>query len=144
MQVFFQSLAYRARLAWPLDVKKMEITETTGKRFELAMELLGEGNSVTFEDVSFRIISPTTLLIQLESSWQLDRITHESAIKDIESAHSTMKYLCNESSRFNELVSGKEIETVLFLGYGMGEVEICTEKDSNIEWAKGISIEKNI
>ena len=122
----------------------MEITETTGKRFVLAMELLEEGNSITFEGVSFRIVSPAKLLIQVESSWQPDRITKESAIKDLESAQSTMKYLCNESSKFSSLVSGKETETLLFIGYGMGEAEICTQKGSNIEWAKGFPIDKNI
>ncbi len=108
------------------------------------MELLEKGNSITFEGVSFRIFSPTKLLVHVESSWKPDRITEETARKDLDSAHSTMGYLCKESSRFSSLVSGKETETILFIGYGMGEAEICTKKGSIIEWGNGFPIDKNI
>ena len=122
----------------------MEITETSGQRFDLAMEILREGNSVSFSGVSFQLQPHNKMLRRVESTWQPERITEESAIQDLKSAEQATRYLCEQSQIFRHLVDGREITSVLFVGYGMGGIEICVQTPSGIVWEKGYPIEKHI
>jgi hypothetical protein len=122
----------------------MDIHETNGRRFDVAMAQFREGNTVRYAKVTFQLLAPNTLLRRVESSWQPERITAARALQDLDSADDATKYLQSESAVFSNLIEGREYETVLFVDYRMGGVGICTRTPSGIAWEKGYPVDKNI
>ena len=122
----------------------MKINQTSGKRFAVALELLAEGSAISYSGVSFQVIASNVLVRRVESSWQPERVDAQRALEDLASADRAMDFLCKVSEEFRELVIGRRIETVLFVGYGMGGVDICIESEGVIHWEQGFPVNKSI
>jgi hypothetical protein len=118
----------------------MDISDFTGSRFTTAMELFAEGQSLVFAGVGFRLVPPDILECRVESSWQQDSITEERARADLTSAHRTIEHLQESAPGFSELIASRHPLVVLFAGYGMGGIEICTEVRGCISWKPGFPI----
>jgi hypothetical protein len=119
----------------------MEISEFAGSRYTAAMELFAEGRSLVFAGVGFQLVPPDMLVCRVESSWQQDSITEERARADLASAHRTLEHLQEFAPGFSALIASRHPLVVLFAGYGMGGIEICTEARGPIAWKPGFPID---
>jgi hypothetical protein len=119
----------------------MEVFDPWGVRMEAALDLFSDGQLLTFSGVDFRLVGADVLECSVESSWQLAGVTEAAARNDLASAHRTLEYLRQASPRFSALASGRKVRSVLFSGYGMGSVDICSETDGKITWAAGFGKE---
>ena len=115
----------------------MEVFEPSGTRMEAALELFASGESFTFSGVDFRLLGLDVLECSVETSWLLGNVTEATAREDIASVRRTFDYLSKESPRFPKLTCGRTSSTVVFSGYGMGSVEVCSEFEGAIKWAAG-------
>jgi hypothetical protein len=116
----------------------MEVFETTGGRMDAALDLLASGQSLAFSGIEFRLVGPDAVECSVESTWQIENVTEATARADIASAYRTMQYLQVTSQRFRELTHGRRVQTVLFHGYGMGGVNLCTESGGALTWTAGL------
>ena len=85
----------------------MEVSEINTRRFDVALELLREGKSFTFDGVNFWIALDGSLNVRVYSSWQISNITEQNALSDFERAKSVYAYLVRESSAFASLVESR-------------------------------------
>lgn len=115
----------------------MEVSEPNTQRFEVALELLREGSSFTFDGVSFSIAPDGSLHVNVDSSWHIENITEQTALNDLERAKKVLAYLVRESSAFASMVEGRQQQ--FHFGYDAGKsgVELARLVDSKLVWAKG-------
>ena len=114
----------------------MEILEPHGKRFEVALELLLEGRSFTFDGVRFSLSPDEVLLVAIQASyWQGGKTGEETALRDLRRAKSVADYLARANSMFNALYSNHRHLFILINYYGHGgEMEIARLVDGEIVW----------
>jgi galactose mutarotase-like enzyme len=69
----------------------MEIIEVNGSRFDLALERFKAGYPFNFRGVSFRLASDNSLEVSVQSSWQMENTTKDTALGDFKIARSHLK-----------------------------------------------------
>ena len=118
----------------------MEVTELNSQRFEVALELRRDGSSFAFEGVSFWIAADDSLHVNIDSSWQFENITEQSALNDLERAKSVLAHIVRESPGFANIVDGRQQH--FHLGYDAGKsgVELARLIDGKLVWAKGAPV----
>jgi hypothetical protein len=117
----------------------MEILEPRGQRFEVALELLREGQSFVFDKVTFSLGSGGQLVVAIPSSfWPPENMSEVTALRDLERAKAVAEYLVKQSGRFAAIF---EQRPPLFLMFGYegrgGENEWARLVNGRILWAKG-------
>jgi hypothetical protein len=115
----------------------MEVTELNCRRFEVALELLLEGSSFTFEGVSFWIAPDGSLHVNIDSSWQIENITEQTALNDLERAKNVLARLVRESPAFANIVEGRQQHFHFGYDAGKSAVELARLIDGELVWAKG-------
>ena len=108
----------------------MQILEPHGQRFEVALELLREGRSFSFDGVSFSLGSNGQLIVAIESSfWPPENITEQTALRDLERAKNVADYLAKENAAFATTVENHPQLFILLNYYGHG---------GEVEWARPV------
>ncbi len=102
----------------------MEVSEINTRRFDVALELLREGKSFTFDGVNFWIVPDGSLNVRVYSSWQMSNITEQNALSDFERVKSVCAYLVRESSAFASVVKGRPQSLSLVYDCGNSSVEV--------------------
>ena len=118
----------------------MEVSEINTRRFDVALELLREGNAFTFDGVGFWIAPEGSLLVSAYSSWNISNITEQSALSDLERAKNVFAYLVRESPAFASIVKNCPQDFSLVYDCGKSGVEVARLVDSKLMWAKGVSL----
>jgi hypothetical protein len=118
----------------------MEVTELNSQRFEVALELLREGSSITFQGVSFWIAADGSLHVNIDSRWQIENITEQTALKDLERAKSVLAHLVRESPAFANIVEGSQQHFHFGCDAGKSAVELARLIDGKLVWAKGVPL----
>ncbi len=116
----------------------MEILEPHGQRFEVALELLREGKSFTFDGVRFSLTPDGLLGVAIESSyWPPDNMTEQAALSDLQRAKSVADYLARENNSFAAIYRRHRHLFLLLNYYGHGgEMEAARLVDDRVVWAK--------
>jgi hypothetical protein len=115
----------------------MEITETKGSRFELALDLMRSGRTVTYRGVALSLDADGALRCCVQSSWRPENVTEDSVRQDLAGGRQVMADLASASTAFASLVLGRRCRAVLADDYGMGAVHLATEEDGVLHWASG-------
>lgn len=113
----------------------MEIYELEGKRFEIALQLLQEGEYILYENIGIKLIDNKQVNFIIPSScWQLENITKNNALDDLENAKTKIKNMLSNSKELSDLLSNKEFVYLLNYDTGKAGIEICEERNEKIKW----------
>ncbi|MGI8654933.1 MAG: hypothetical protein ACR2LC_06915 [Pyrinomonadaceae bacterium] len=115
----------------------MEVSEPNTQRFDVALELLREGSSFTFDGVSFWIAPDGLLHVNVDSSWRIENITEQTALNDLERAKDVFAYLVRKSPSFARIVEGCHQQYHFGYDAGKSGVELARLVDGKLDWVKG-------
>ena len=101
-----------------------EVQEPAGERWDLALQLLREGQSVTWQHVCLRP-EPERLLVEAVSSWQ-SGVTEKRARDDLIRARDLFTGLLARDDNLREIVGSRAIRYELVIDYGNGSVLAAT------------------
>ena len=113
---------------------KMKVTEVGTQRFDVALELMLEGQALLFNEIYFSIRGSSELSVAVCSSKDRPNITQDSASADIERGIHTLDYLRSNSGSFAAIAKDREPKFSLCLDYGTGAVELARLVDNAIVW----------
>lgn len=115
----------------------MEILEPRGRRFEVALELLEEGASFTFDGVRFSLSPDGLLVVAIQSSYRpINDRGHQTALSDLRRARSVADYLAGENPLFNAIYRKHQRLFILLNYYGHGgETEVARLVNDEVVWA---------
>src|SRR5262245_28795079 len=114
----------------------MEILEPHGRRFEVALELLQEDHSFTFDGVSFTLAPDGLLVVAIQSSYWPIR-DEQTVLSDLRRAKSVADYLAGENPMFDSIYQKHLFILLNYYGHG-GEMEVARLVDGEVVWASGI------
>lgn len=119
----------------------MEILEPRGQRFEVALELLQEGGSFTFDGVRFSLTPDGLLEVAIQlSRWPIENLDQQIASSDLRRAESVADYLAAESPTFDEIYRKYPHLFILLNYFGRGgEIEVARLVNGGVVWATGIT-----
>jgi len=117
----------------------MQVKETNGPRFELALELLRQGHAFSFNEVSFSVVGDG-LYVSVGTTWLVENLTEERAIHDLTRGKNVYETLLNESPAFATEVKKYSPTFLLINDDGMGSVELARLVNERVIWAKGIVV----
>ena len=119
----------------------MEILEPRGQRFEVALELLGEGGSFIFDGVRFSLTPDGLLEVAIQlSQWPIENLDEQTASSDLRRAESVADYLAVENPVFDETYRKYPHLFILLNYFGRGgEIEVARLVDGGVVWAAGIT-----
>ena len=115
----------------------MEVSEPNTQRFEIALERLSEGESFTFDGVSFWMPPDGSLQVSVDTSWRIENTTEQTALVDLERAKNVLTHLAHESAAFKKLIEGRRQDFSLGYDAGKSGVELARLIDGKLVWAKG-------
>ena len=117
----------------------LEIVDTGGTRFELAMERLQAGHAIRFRDVTFFVGTDSHLEISINSSCAPENVTEQTALEELARAQNTYRSLCADSVAFETAFGRRTPRFILSYDYGTGSVELARLIDRTVVWAKGFA-----
>ncbi len=112
----------------------MEISEFTGKRYDLAIDLFQERkDSLLYEGILF-INKGNLIEVNSYSDWELERITEAVAKEKIERSKQVIHQLSVSSKEFKEIESVLPKEYVFCHDYHTGAVMLASEIKGEFKW----------
>lgn len=90
-----------------------------------------------FRDVAFTFGSDGVIHAEIESSWEDDLVTQDTALRDLSQAESVMGELAPASPVFGRCAVGQQIAYEVCEDYGMGRVVICSRRNGEFTWGPG-------
>jgi len=115
------------------DRGALKVDEATGPRWSLALELLAQGETVIFDGISLTV-TPETLLVLVQTTWEMSRVTPENAREDIARGERVVSALLGSSEQFKRLVGVRAIEYHAIDDYGMGAGWLAELRDGEFRW----------
>jgi hypothetical protein len=110
------------------------VEETTGPRWELALDLLRAGKAVAIGHVTLRRVDPCTVEATVASSWQPERVDEERARRDLEDASRWIGGLLADDESFRDVIGASKVDFVLVDDYDTGAVALCRLDGDRIVW----------
>jgi pimeloyl-CoA synthetase len=108
--------------------------EELNSRIKNALAILSEGNAFRVGDLTFSTKKDTFLV----SGWTLCNELHHLTKTKASSELNEIKVLFNNmvlhSPELERYIQSLQIEFSLMHDYGMGGVEICREKNGDLQW----------
>ncbi len=111
----------------------MQIEVLSGRRFQIALEIFLEGDSISYKEIVF-FKDSKSLHIDSYSDYQLENITESMAREKIEFSKVVLKEFEDSVPEFKSAVSGLVKEFAFCYDYHTGAVAIATEKNNVFEW----------
>jgi hypothetical protein len=112
----------------------MEVYEVNTQRFEVALELLREGDILTFDAVDFRLSADEILSVNVNSSWWIENTNEERALSDLKRAKDVLAYVAQESPEFARIIKNRKQEFTLSYFDGRDGVLLGRFVDGKILW----------
>ncbi len=103
------------------------------KRFALGLDLLQQQKSVVFRGLVLRL-DKDEVRVDVVSSWQIDRITDESARRDLSQAADVLSCLLTDSPDLRTLVGARRPRFTLLADYHTGAIAICELAGKQFSW----------
>jgi len=116
----------------------LQVTETDGPRFELALERLRAGHGFALNDVSFCLVDKN-LLVNVKTAWLIENLTEQRAMDELARGQKVYETLLKDSPAFSTVVENLEPSFVLISDYGNGTVELARLINERLVWAKGFT-----
>jgi hypothetical protein len=108
---------------------RFRVDDFEGERGEVALELLGGGESVVVGDRICLTCTEGRLLVEVASAWHsVAAITQEVADAELRAAHETVDGLLNDPA-FAKVVGNRERQFELVIDYDTGSVLVATLHD---------------
>lgn len=115
----------------------MLITETSGPRLELALDLLRAGTMVVYDGIGIALREePQRVELWVESSYRYDLVTSRSARADAARAGRTMRLLREASAEFAAATRGLPRRVTVIDHYGDGMIELCHVQGRALTWLR--------
>jgi hypothetical protein len=114
------------------DKGALHVDEAEGSRWNLALELLGSGETIIFREVSLTKM-PECLRILVDTAWKTEQ-TPARAREDIARAERVVQELLASNEDFVEAVGGRPIEYHAIDDYGMGAIWLAELRDDEFTW----------
>ena len=116
------------------------IDDPEGQRWELGLELLGQGKLIVLRDIGLRLEGESTLAVVIPSSWLPQNVTDATAREDLQRGRRVVEELICANPEFASLVAEREISYELVDDYDTGYVLLGTPSSSGeVRWAVNIS-----
>lgn len=112
----------------------MEINETFGQRFDIAMELFAEGNTISYKKVWFILSGADFVVGTMQSSWKPENVSDIRALEDFRIIDYVFSELKESAPKFLEIVQKRKLKKELVDNYGMGSVGVAYMEDNKIFW----------
>ena len=112
----------------------INVNEIDRHRFQVILELLEEGESFSFDGVSFWVDPSGPLRISVFSAWYFENITREIAIAELNRAKSVFEFLFSKSAEFRQIVKGRPQEYYLVSGDEKSGVDIARMNENHFSW----------
>ena len=110
------------------------ISELSGARFDVAMDLFREGKSICFDEVQMQLTKDDALQISVESPWNTENISESRALADLNRGISVVDALTSVPPAFADSVRGKSRRVQLIDDNGTGAVRLCELTDGRVQW----------
>src|SRR4051794_15763950 len=110
------------------------VGESRGPRWELALDLLRQGEPFSLGPVTFRRADATTVEAGVASSWQYRWLTEERARKDLEEARGWVEELLASDDEFRRAVGDSSIDYVLIDDDETGSTALCRLTGNDLAW----------
>ena len=105
------------------------------ERIKTAIEFLKDGQSFKVGDLRLGMDNKTNMYITGWSQYSnIESLTKKQALKELEEIKTIFKRMIDASQELNNFIRGKSLKYNLAFNYGMGAVDICSEKDGTIRW----------
>lgn len=115
----------------------MLITETSGPRLELALDLLRAGTMIVYEGIGIALREgPPRIDLWVESSYRYDLVSSRSARADAARAGRTVRMLRERSAEFAALSRGLPRRVTVIDHYGDGMIELCHVQGRALTWLR--------
>ena len=111
----------------------MEITETSGARFELLVERLRTGDALTRGNLTLRLVG-TELQCDVVTLMQPESATEPRVRDQLERGRSELDALLREAPALAAAAGRRPVRYVLVYDYGMGTIAIAEERDDGFRW----------
>jgi|SRR5690606_15782728 len=109
-------------------------------RIKNAIILLSDGHPFKVGDLTFGTKDKNHFSV---TGWtisnDLKKITKESAAKELKEIKELFKRMTSVSKELSDFIENRTLEYHLGFDYGMGAIDICTEKDGQLEWETDLS-----
>jgi hypothetical protein len=122
----------------------MKVSDPNSSRFRVALDLLLEGRSLEFENVTFWLEPKAVggyLFANITSSWQIRNVSRETALSDLRIAKRIVETLTENNADFAALLRQHPLQFILTYDYGNGRVELGRFEDDDIVWSNGFTPE---
>jgi hypothetical protein len=117
----------------------MKVDEVNTQRFTVALQLLEEGSTLTFEGVNLWFSKDGYFNVDVESSWWIENTNEMRASADLERAKNVLAYLISESPRFAKMVRNHPQRFTLSYFDGRDGVRLGSFEDGKIVWLRARS-----
>lgn len=113
----------------------LRITELSGSRLELAIDLFADGRQFIFNDVYLGHTAEGHVWCCAISQWQTANLDDATALAELQRAKAAFAEVVAASPRFGQLTAGLPVR------YSVTDVsdsvELCYEKDGQVVWPHG-------
>lgn len=110
------------------------VDEPSGQRWELALDLLRNGDAFALGRVTFRRIADDVIEAAVASSWLPENLTEAKAREDLEPVREQTEALHAGDAAFRAVVGTSQIDYVLVDDYDIGSIALCRLTGPEIEW----------
>jgi len=112
----------------------MKVHDVNTQRFEVALEFLREGDTLTFDAVDFWLSAEETLNVNVNSSWWIGNTNEERALSDLKRAKDVLAYVAQESPEFARIIKNRTRRFTLSYFDGRDGVLLGSFVDGKILW----------
>lgn len=121
----------------------LNVDETTGQRWRVALEILAEGGYVVWRNIGLTLRTHIVkgrsrggprLFVRVSSELEPDHVTPARAEAELRRAQAELEELKQDSPEFARLVRGRPTSYALLYNYGMGAVQLATWTDEGFEY----------
>ena len=112
----------------------MEIFELEGKRFEIALEMLNEGDYIIYDKIGFQINDNKVKIYVWSDYINLENITKDIAMRDLNNAKTRLADILDKSKGLSDILKDKEFIYSVNLDEGKSGINICEEEKGSIKW----------
>ena len=109
-------------------------------RIKNAIILLSDGHSFKVGDLKFGCDKKNNFFVSgWVESYELKSITKNIALNELSETKQLFSKMLAVSPDLKKFIEDRNVEYSLCYNYGMGSLELCREKNGNIEWTTEIN-----
>lgn len=106
------------------------------ERIKIAIEFLKEGQSFKVGDLRLGMSGKDKMYVTGWSQYiYIENLTKYEALQELEHIKTLFKQMVESSNELKKFIQDKSIKYNLAFYYGMGAINICSEKNEIVEWA---------